>query len=141
MWRSDTPSIPLSGTHDDMKAFVRTHPVLTCFALTFTISWGGVLLVIGGPAGMSGTKAQDNSLFPLAVLAMVAGPSVTGILLTGLLDGRPGLREFRSRLLKWRVGIRWYAVALLAAPLLATAITLTLSLFSSEFLPGILVTV
>ena len=102
-----------------MKALVRKHPVVAYFALTFTISWGGVLLVIGGPAGMTAANAQDNPLFPFAVLAMVAGPSVTGILLTGLIDGRAGLREFRSRLLAWRVGVRWYAIALLAAPLLA----------------------
>ena len=140
MWRSERRSIPLSDAHKKMRAFIRTHPVLTYFALTFTISWGGVLLVIGGPAGMTGMKAQDNPLFPFAVLAMVAGPGVTAILLTGLIDGRPGLREFRSRLLKWRVGARWYAVALLAAPLLQTAITLTLALFSAEFLPAIAVT-
>ena len=120
-----------------MRAFIARHPVATYFALTFAISWGGVLLVIAGPAGTPGVKAQDNPLFPFAVLAMLAGPSVTGLLLTGLIDGRPGLREFRSRLLKWRVGARWYAVALLAAPLLATAITLTLSRFSPGFLPGI----
>jgi uncharacterized protein len=38
---------------------------------------------------------------------------VAGILLTGLLYGKAGLREFRSRLLGWRVDARWYAVALL----------------------------
>ena len=123
-----------------IQALVARHPVATYFVLTFAISWGGVLLVIGGPSGMTGTKAQDNPLFPFAVLAMLAGPSVTGLLLTALIDGRPGLRECRSRLLTWRVGVRWYAVALLAAPFLATAITLTLSLASYEFLPGIVVT-
>jgi membrane protease YdiL (CAAX protease family) len=35
------------------------------------------------------------------------------------------------------VGIRWYVVALLTAPLSTVAVLLTLSLFSSEFLPGI----
>ena len=123
-----------------IKALVARHPVATYFALTFAISWGGVLLVIGGPSGTRGIKAQDNPLFPFAVLAMLAGPSVTGLLLTALIDGRPGLREFRSRLLTWRVGVRWYAVALLTAPLLATAIALTLSLGSNEFLPAIVVT-
>jgi hypothetical protein len=123
-----------------LKAFITRRPVATYFALTFTISWGGVLLVIGGPARMTATMAQGDPLFPLAVLAMVAGPSVTGILLTGLVDGKPGLREFRSRLLSWRVGAGWYVVALLTAPLLATAITLTLSLYSPQFLPAILVT-
>jgi uncharacterized protein len=36
------------------------------------------------------------------------------------------------------VGARWYAVALFAAPILITAVLLVLSLFSREFLPGIL---
>ena len=122
-----------------VATLVRTHPVLAYFALTFAISWGGVLLVIAGPAGVSGMKAQDNSLFPLAVLAMVAGPSVAGILLTALVDGKQGLRDFRSRLLKWRVGMRWYVVALVTAPLVAIVLTLTLSRFSSQFLSGLVV--
>jgi len=71
-------------------------------------------------------------------LAMLVGPSVAGILLTSLLYGKAGLREFGSRLLRWRVGARWYAVALLTAPLVFTAVLLTLSLTSSEYLPGIL---
>lgn len=123
-----------------IMSFIAKHPVTTYFALTFAISWGGVLLVIGGPARIRGLKAQDNPLFPLALLAMVAGPSLVGLLLTALLDGRPGLRQLRTRLLEWCVRPRWYAVALLAAPLVAAATTLTLSLFSPEFLPAILVT-
>ena len=122
-----------------INAFITRNPVTAYFALTFVISWGGVLLAIGGPAGMTGVKAQDNPRFPFAVLAMLTGPSVTGLLLTALIDGRSGLRDFRSRLLKWRVSARWYAVSLLTAPLLATAVTLTLSLLSREFLPGIIV--
>jgi membrane protease YdiL (CAAX protease family) len=40
----------------------------------------------------------------------------------------------------WRVGARWYALALLTAPLLFAAVSLALSLLSPEFLPGILAT-
>lgn len=123
-----------------IRAFITRHPVATYFALTFAISWGGVLLVIGGPGGMTGVTAQDNPRFPLALLAMIAGPSVSGVLLTGLIHGRAGFREFRSRLLRWRVGARWYAVALLTAPLLSIAVLVTLSLVSPEFLPGIVAT-
>ena len=79
-----------------ITSFLTRHPVATYFALTFTISWGGMLLIIGGPAGMTGMKAQDNPLFRFAVLAMVAGPSLAGLLMTGLIDGRSGLRHFRS---------------------------------------------
>ena len=121
-----------------IKAMVERHPLLSYFALVFAISWGGVLIV-AGPGGIPATdREQVDKLLPIAILAMVAGPSVAGILLTGLLHGRAGLREFGSRLLRWQVGARWYAMALLAAPLLFTAVLLALSLFSPEFLPGIL---
>ena len=113
------------------------HPVLTYFALTFAISWGGALVAIGGAGGMSGTTPTDDPRFPIAVLAMLAGPSVAGILLTGLVHGRAGFRAFLSRLLTWRVGARWYVLALLTAPLLMTAALLALSLTSPAFLPGI----
>jgi hypothetical protein len=113
------------------------HPVLTYFALTFAISWGGALLAIGGAGGMSGTAPTDDPRFPIAVLAMLGGPSVAGILLTGLVHGRAGLRALLSRLLTWRMGARWYVLALLTAPVLMTAALLALSLTSPAFLPGI----
>jgi len=66
-----------------LKAFVARHPVARYFTLTFAISWTGVLLTIGGLAGMTGVTAQDNPLFPLTVLSMLLGPSLTAIALTG----------------------------------------------------------
>jgi membrane protease YdiL (CAAX protease family) len=119
-----------------ITAFIKRHPVLTYFALTFAISWGCVLMVIG-PGGILGTTELSEVLMPFAYLAMLLGPSVAGILLTGLVYGRAGFRELLSRLLRWQVGARWYAVALLTAPLLMTAVLLALSLLSPEFLPSI----
>jgi uncharacterized protein len=122
-----------------IRAFVERRPILTYCALTFAISWGGVLMVVG-PGRIPGTPEQLETLLPFAILAMVAGPSVAGIFLTGLLYGRAGLREFGVRLTRWRVGARWYAVALLAAPLLFAAVSFALSLASPAFIPGILTT-
>jgi hypothetical protein len=119
-----------------IKTFIKRHPVLIFYALVFVISWGGIL-ILAGPGGIPGTKEQVERLMPFALLALFAGPSVAGILMTGLVDGRVGLHELLSRLLRWRVGARWYAVALLTAPLLVTAVLLALSLLSPEFLPGI----
>jgi hypothetical protein len=71
-----------------IKAFIKSHPLLSYFALTFVISWGGILLVVGlGPGGFSATPQQFQAVFPYALPAMLAGPSVAGILLTGLIDG------------------------------------------------------
>jgi membrane protease YdiL (CAAX protease family) len=41
---------------------------------------------------------------------------------------------------RWRVGARWYAVALLTAPLVFAALFIPLSLISPEFLPRIFIT-
>jgi hypothetical protein len=112
-----------------IKGFIKGHPVLSYFALTFALSWGGMLLVIlaGGSGG-------------IPMLAWVTGPPISGIVLTGLVYGRAGFRDFLARMMKWRVGARWYAVALLTVPLYMTAILLALSLTSSDFLPTILTT-
>ena len=120
-----------------LAAFVRRHPVAVYFSLAFAISWGGVLAVVG-PEGIPGTPAQTEALFPSVYLAMLAGPSLAGLLLTGLVHGRAGFRDLRSRLLRWRVGARWYAVALLTAPVVIAATLLALSLMSREFPPAIL---
>jgi len=123
-----------------IKPFIKRHSVLTYYALVFAISWGGILVLIGGPSNIPGTNEQVGRLFPFALLALFAGPSIAGILMNYLVSGRAGLRELISRLLRWRAGVRWYAVALLTGPLLVTAVLLALSLTSPEFLPGVLAT-
>jgi uncharacterized protein len=122
-----------------IKAFIKRHPLLTYFALAFAISWGVVLIVVG-PGGFPGTKEQIDMLLPFVILAMLAGPLVAGILLTGLVYGGAGFRHLLTGMARWRVGARWYAVALLTAPLLFTAVLLALSLTSPIFLPGIFTT-
>jgi membrane protease YdiL (CAAX protease family) len=129
---SPVPPTARFGMATTVTAFVRQHPVLAYYALTFAVSWGGVFLVVG-PGGLPATPEQR---MPIG-LTMLAGPSVAGLLLTGFVDARAGYRALRSRLLKWRVGVRWFAVALLSAPLLTAAVRLALSLRSPEFLPAV----
>jgi membrane protease YdiL (CAAX protease family) len=50
------------------------------------------------------------------------------------------IASYSPHLLRWWVGARWYALALLAAPLMYVALAFALSLTSAEFLPGILIT-
>jgi uncharacterized protein len=124
-----------------IKAFIKGHPLLSYFALAFAISWGAILLAVGlGPGGFSATPQQFKMAMPYAVPTMLLGPSVAGILMTGLLYGRAGFRELGSRLRRWRVGARWWAAALLIAPLVFAVVFLGLSLISPEFLPRIFIT-
>ena len=102
-----------------MKAFVERHAVPIYFALAFAISWRGMLLVIGGPDGQRTSSARFEPVLPLVWLAHAAGPAVSGLLLTGLVARANGFRELLARLRTWRLYARWYAVALLTAPVMA----------------------
>ena len=122
-----------------VQSFVTRRPVLTYFALAFGISWVGGLFVLG-PSGIPTTLEHLMTIGPLMYVAMLAGPTVAGLLMTSLVSGRAGLRELLTRLTMWRVGGRWYAVALLAPPIMVLAVSLALSFFSSDFLPAIFIT-
>jgi uncharacterized protein len=121
-----------------IKTFIQQHPLLAYYALTFTVSWGGSLWVIGGLGKIPIPPEEMARVFLPAYLATAAGPSMVGILMTGIVGGREGLRDLFSRLIKWRAGVRWYAIAVVSAPLSVVGTLLALSLFSPEFLPGFL---
>lgn len=113
--------------------FIKKHSLPIYFVLTFAISWGAILLLVG----VDGIPVDPDQAVTLG-MAILLGPSLTSILLTGLISGRTGFRELGSRLLKWRVDLRWYVVAFLAAPLSTVATILVLSLFSPEYTPNLL---
>ncbi len=128
---SPQPSAPASPPWP----FVKRRPVLSYFVLVFALSWGVFFLVTGG-LGPIGT-ADPRFLF-VALTAPMA-PAIAALLLTGLVAGRAGYRDLLARMLRWRVGVRWYALALLLAPLssISTAVLLALVLRSPEFAPAI----
>jgi membrane protease YdiL (CAAX protease family) len=111
------------------------YSITTYYLLTFLISWGGLIVIMGGPDRIT-SKSTTTPLI-LAYLVTVGGPLISGVLLTGLFKGKEGYQELISRLFKWRVPLKWYAVALLIAPLTVFATLLTLSLFAPVFMPGI----
>ena len=118
------------------ERIVTRHAALLYFALVFVISWGGVLFVLGGD-GFSLSGENVESLPALLYPAVLAGPFLAGVLLTALAHGTRGLGDLLIRLRRWRIGWRWYAVALLPA-LVMTATALLLALVSSDFRPALL---
>jgi len=122
-----------------IKAFIEKHPVLTYYALVFAISWGGILMLVA-PGGIPGEPEDVARLFPTTLAALFAGPSVAGVVMTALVSGRAGLRELLARLGRWRVGAACWAAALLTGPVLVAAVLFGLSLYSPDFVPGLLTT-
>ncbi|GMA86918.1 hypothetical protein GCM10025868_21680 [Angustibacter aerolatus] len=44
------------------------------------------------------------------------GPLTAAFTVTAIADGRPGLRHWGARLVRWRVGWRWYVAVLVGVP-------------------------
>lgn len=74
-----------------IKAFIQRHPVATYFGLVLLISYGSFLLVVG-PKLLRGESEQPTDaeyiLFPIIDF----GVCLVGLALTGILDGKQGLR-------------------------------------------------
>jgi len=115
-----------------VSTFLKDHPLVAYYVLTFALSWSLFVLAVG-PSSLVNSNWQAEGNFLFAVLAMLAGPSIAGLLLTGVVDGRAGFREMFRRLRKWRVGIRWYAIAILPAPFVSAAVLFVLSMSAPLF--------
>jgi uncharacterized protein len=117
-----------------IRNYLQRHPLLVFFALAFAISWGPILVV---------TASRGSDLSPLQsveggllFLAMLLGPSVSGLARTALLEGCAGLRALGLRALRWRVATVWYAVALLTVPAILLVVLSILSiLINPAFAP------
>ena len=114
---------------------IKRYRVAAYFILAFAISWGGSLAVLG-PEFFQG-RAYQKADWPLTLLAMLLGPSMSGLILTRVVDGRAGFLGLLGRMRRSRVGRRWYLVAVLTFPVLISALLMALSRFVSlEFTPS-----
>ena len=124
-----------------IETFIKRHPLACYFGAAFIISWGSglVLLVPKLVRGEAIQAAEELFLFPVLVL----GVGLTAMILTGIVEGRSGVRNLFSRMGRWHIGARWYA-ALLIPPVLILLVLLSFSLwvapvFAPNFFPlGIL---
>jgi membrane protease YdiL (CAAX protease family) len=93
---------------------LRRHPLITFFVLAYAFSWWP--LPFGG-------------FLPL-------GPLVGALIVIAVTEGRAGLRQLGSRMIRWRVGWIWYAVAL-GLPLAVHLITVALNVALGAGVPSL----
>ena len=104
----------------NVTSFFKRHPLWAYLIVAYVFSWAlwSVLVVTTPPGAMQ--EGISPAFFVLAALGGI-GPSLAGIVTTAIVDGKEGLRDLFARFRRWRVGIGWYAVALLITPLAALA--------------------
>lgn len=116
------------GIPGSPEAIIRRYPVVVYFALTFLISWTGALAVAAPHLirHQPMPKMTGILMFPV----MLLGPSLAGIALTRIVDGKSGLRVLFSQMLRAWVPPGWYT-ALLIPPVLVLTVLLFLQAFVS----------
>lgn len=86
-----------------MKRTLSRYPLTAFFAMAFLFSWTSVLPLILNP---------ELPVEPFQILGAFAGPTLSAIILTKLLEGRNGIRLFFKRYTQWRVGAVWWLLAI-----------------------------
>jgi membrane protease YdiL (CAAX protease family) len=96
---------------------------LVCyFLLTFVFSW---LMFLPGLLMYYGVLSLSPQAVRWFAIAGLLGPILSGFIMTAVTEGRPGVSCLLRRVVRWRVGLRWYLFALIGLPavmMLATVI-------------------
>jgi uncharacterized protein len=126
------------------RGLIRRRPMTAYLVLAFTGLWLSLLPVI----------LFDAPYRLFSAIGAILGLGLPAFLVTAVTDGRAGVRELLGRTVRWRVDVRWYALAVLGTPatmfLIGTAVagtapldalTARWSLLVTVFVPQLLVAI
>ena len=82
-----------------IASFIKRYPQAVFWGIAYVLNWGGWIMYMLYP----------SDLWQLLIWGVALG----GLFVTAVADGRSGVKVFLSRIVRWRVHIKWYAVALL----------------------------
>jgi membrane protease YdiL (CAAX protease family) len=85
-----------------MKNDVSKYPLIAFFIMAFLFSWIAVLPLLLNPT---------FPVEPFQMLGAFAGPTLSAIIITALLEGQKGIGIFFKRYIQWRVGLVWWLIA------------------------------
>ena len=89
-----------------VTSFVKRHPQAVFWGIAY------VLAGVGFPLSMM----YPSELWGL----LIWGITLAGALVTGIVDGKAGVKTYFGRIIRLRAGIKWYAIALLSPFVLAS---------------------
>lgn len=115
-------------------ATISRYPVVSYFALTFVISWAGALAVAAPQLVRHQPLPKMTGILMFPV--MLLGPSLAGIVLTRIVDGKDGLQDLFSRMFLARVPAGWYTALLIPPVLVLTVLFFLESFVSLVFAPN-----
>ena len=93
-----------------VSTFIRSHPLTAYFILAYAGTWIVISPLVMGSLGW--IALPDALGFLLFFLSSLSGPTLAAYLVTGVLEGGPGMGHLFRRTFQVRAGLQWYAVVL-----------------------------
>jgi len=118
-----TTTIQTKPASRSLKEIMREHPLFSYFFLAYAFSW-----LVSLPYIMTAWNILPGNYISVYALKQWVGPALAGIIMTGVIGGKAGVRNLRRRCVQWRAGWQWYLFVLLAV--------LALLLLGIILLPG-----
>jgi membrane protease YdiL (CAAX protease family) len=98
------------------------YPLISFFVMAYAFSWivwsPWVLGEDGAQVLPPGLSVPTSAARLLLAAGILAGPSLSAVIMTATTEGRDGVRRLLGRLALWRVGMPWYLFSLLGVPLI-----------------------
>lgn len=105
-----TPASPL-------RRLLIRHPLTSFFALAYALTWlaWSPWYLSQDGVGLLPYDGEGISDY-LNTVALILGPTLSAFIITGVTEGRAGVRRLLRRIVLWRVGFGWYLFVLLGIP-------------------------
>jgi uncharacterized protein len=113
-----TADVAAERSESPREGLLACHPLVFFILIAYAGSW---LLEVPVALSETGTGLLPFTIpRPLLALAIAAatfvGPTLSAFIMTGITQGRIGIRRLLRRYVLWRVGFRWYLFVLLVIP-------------------------
>ncbi len=106
-------------TSSGLRRFLQRHALVCYFLMAYGFSWIAWLPYVLSKNGL-GLLPIDLGQFA-ALPGAFLGPCLSGILMTAVLEGKPGVGRLLRRFVQWRVSWYWYPAVLCGVPIVVVA--------------------
>lgn len=97
---------------------MRKYPIAWFYVLAFGISWLGMIAIVLASRGIA---PFDSPYFQVLFIFYAIGPALAAMIVSQVTHGKIGIQALNKGLIRWRVGLVWYIVAVLGPVVLFLA--------------------
>ena len=111
-----TPPVQSASTY---KGLLARHPLVFFFIFAYAGTWLFELPYVLSEDGSGLLPFSSPVVQWMMPVSIFMGPFLAAFVMTGVTEGRAGVRRFLRRFVLWQVGLRWYLFALVGIPVIA----------------------